>query len=34
MASKASENKELTQIQPARKEKLAALILLDLVDRG
>jgi len=34
MASKASENKELIQIQPARKEKLPALILLDLADRG
>ena len=34
MASKASENKELTQIQRARKEKLPALILLDLEDRG
>ena len=34
MAIKASENKELTQIQPARKEKLPALILLDLADRG
>ena len=34
MASKASENKELTQIQPARKENLPALILLDLEDRG
>ena len=34
MASKASENKDLSQIQPARKEKLPALILLDLADRG
>jgi hypothetical protein len=34
MASKASENKELTQIQAARKEKLPALIALDLADRG
>ena len=34
IASKASENKELTQIQPARKDKLSALILLDLTDRG
>ena len=34
MASKASEKKELTRIQPARKEKLPKLILLDLADRG
>ena len=34
MASKASENKEATQIQPARKEELPALILLNLADRG
>jgi hypothetical protein len=32
MASKTSENKELTQIQPARKEKSPALILLDLAE--